>query len=136
MSMRRESLPSTAVARIASRCPGSRKVYVAGPARDARPVPRDRAVADARDAAASTEMNPPFRVYDTSGPYTDPAVAIDLDARPAGAAAALDPGARASTTAVAPRRGERARPRPDAAAGGPARARQRDADALREEGRS
>src|SRR2546427_581237 len=27
---------------------------------------------------AADELNPPLRVYDTSGPYTDPTVGIDL----------------------------------------------------------
>ena len=46
-----------------------------------------------------TELNPPLRVYDTSGPYTDPAAAIDL--RPRAARSCGGPGSwrAASTTA-------------------------------------
>ena len=38
--------------------------------------------------------NPPITVYDTSGPYTDPAARIDIRNGLAGAARAVDRGAR------------------------------------------
>ena len=49
---------------------GSRKVYSSpeGHARSARAVARDRAAV----------AKPPFRVYDTSGPYTDPDTTNDV----------------------------------------------------------
>src|SRR6516164_2165989 len=54
--------------------PASRKVYIAG-----------RAHPDVRVALREIDLSPsakepPVRVYDSSGPYTDPAVAIDIDA--------------------------------------------------------
>ena len=76
MSTRREALPSSSVA---EREPlsGSRKVYVAGP-RGMRVPFREITLSPTRAANGRTELNPPLRVYDTSGPYTDPAAAIDL----------------------------------------------------------
>jgi len=53
--------------------PGSRKVYVVGSRADIR-VPM-REIAQAR---TGDEINPPLSVYDTSGPYTDPAARIDI----------------------------------------------------------
>lgn len=53
--------------------PGSRKVYVPGSRADIR-VPM-REIAQAR---TGEEANPPLSVYDTSGPYTDPAARIDI----------------------------------------------------------
>ena len=53
--------------------PGSQKVYVAGSRPDIR-VPM-RVI---EQSATGDEPNPPFPVYDTSGPYTDPEAAIDL----------------------------------------------------------
>jgi phosphomethylpyrimidine synthase len=57
---------------------GSRKVYVDGsqpgvrvPMREVRQAPTQR--------SQGVEENPPIVLYDTSGPYTDPAVAIDLE---------------------------------------------------------
>jgi phosphomethylpyrimidine synthase len=52
--------------------PASRKVYVAG-----RRHPELRVPLREIDLAPSAN-EPPVRVYDTSGPYTDPAVAIDI----------------------------------------------------------
>src|SRR5450432_1866786 len=77
MSIRREALPSNAVANREP-LPGSRKVYVAGPHGMRVPF-REIALAPTRGMRGETELNAPMRVYDTSGPYTDPAVAIDLD---------------------------------------------------------
>jgi phosphomethylpyrimidine synthase len=52
--------------------PASRKVYVRGKRRSDLRVPM-------REIDLSPSANePPLRVYDTSGPYTDPAVAIDV----------------------------------------------------------
>jgi phosphomethylpyrimidine synthase len=55
----------------------SRKVYLTGSRPDLR-VPM-REVSQARTAKSfGAEINPPLHVYDTSGPYTDPSVQIDL----------------------------------------------------------
>src|SRR6266508_1203954 len=76
MSTRLDSLPSREVANREP-LPGSRKVYVSGP--DGMRVPfREIALSPTKGMRGETELNPPFRVYDTSGPYTDPQVPIDL----------------------------------------------------------
>ena len=57
--------------------PNSRKIYVEGSRPDLR-VPM-RAIAQADTPASfGAEVNPPIVVYDTSGPYTDPATKIDI----------------------------------------------------------
>ncbi len=57
--------------------PNSRKVYVEGSRPDIRVGMR---MVDQEETAASfgAEINPPVPVYDTSGPFTDPEVSIDL----------------------------------------------------------
>ncbi|MCB1924821.1 MAG: phosphomethylpyrimidine synthase ThiC, partial [Gammaproteobacteria bacterium] len=56
---------------------GARKVYVTGSRADIR-VPM-REIAQAPTAASfGAEENPPITVYDTSGPFTDPTLKIDL----------------------------------------------------------
>src|SRR4029434_8864451 len=49
--------------------PNSRKIYLQGSRTDLRVPFREISL---------QAPNPPFRVYDTSGPFTDPSVAIDL----------------------------------------------------------
>ncbi|MBT8128112.1 MAG: phosphomethylpyrimidine synthase ThiC [Gammaproteobacteria bacterium] len=56
---------------------GSRKLYVEGSRPDIR-VPMREIELDDTPASFGAEENPPIPVYDTSGPYTDPAVTIDL----------------------------------------------------------
>ena len=67
--------------------PNSRKVYVAGsrpdirvPMREIRQsdTPLHSGAAAQGGAAARSEPNPPIFVYDTSGPYTDPIMKIDI----------------------------------------------------------
>src|SRR6185436_20419469 len=57
--------------------PNSRKVYVEGSRADIRVPMREITQADT-PAAMGAEKNPPIFVYDTSGPYTDPAMRIDI----------------------------------------------------------
>jgi len=76
MSARPDSLPSNEVANRAP-LPGSKKVYVSGPAGMRVPF-REIALSASHGARGEREIHPPLRVYDTSGPYTDPAVPIDL----------------------------------------------------------
>jgi phosphomethylpyrimidine synthase len=57
--------------------PNSRKVYVEGSSADIRVPMREIRQSDT-GASFGAEPNPPIFVYDTSGPYTDPAVAIDI----------------------------------------------------------
>ncbi len=53
--------------------PKSRKVYVEGSRPDIRVPMREIAL-----SATGSEENPPVQVYDTSGPYTDPGIHIDI----------------------------------------------------------
>ncbi|MFM1892340.1 MAG: thiamine biosynthesis protein ThiC, partial [Pseudomonadota bacterium] len=55
----------------------SRKIYVQGSRPDIR-VPMREVTLTPTHTHAGVEENPPLYVYDTSGPYTDPAVKIDL----------------------------------------------------------
>jgi len=61
--------------------PNSEKVYVEGSRPDIR-VPmrriRQAETPSGPGAASRAETNPPIHVYDTSGPYTDPAARIDI----------------------------------------------------------
>ena len=62
---------------------GSQKMYVQGSRADIRVPMREITLADTPVEMSSPtdlggEKNPPVRVYDTSGPYTDPNVKIDL----------------------------------------------------------
>jgi phosphomethylpyrimidine synthase len=59
--------------------PASRKVYVKGQLHDIQVAMREISVGNTVDRHNDTETpNAPVIVYDTSGPYTDPAVGIDL----------------------------------------------------------
>jgi len=57
--------------------PNSRKIYIQGSRSDIRVGMREIDLADT-PASISDEKNPPIPVYDTSGPFTDPDVDIDL----------------------------------------------------------
>jgi phosphomethylpyrimidine synthase len=57
--------------------PNSRKIYVEGSRHDIRVPMREIAQADT-PVSFGAEENPPLVVYDTSGPYTDPAARIDI----------------------------------------------------------
>jgi phosphomethylpyrimidine synthase len=57
--------------------PRSRKVYILGSRPDIC-VPMREIVQSPSPASLGGEENPPLRVYDTSGPYTDPNVAVDV----------------------------------------------------------
>jgi phosphomethylpyrimidine synthase len=57
--------------------PRSRKIHVEGSRPDLRVPMREIAQSDT-PASFGAERNPPIVVYDTSGPYTDPAATIDI----------------------------------------------------------
>ena len=57
--------------------PNSRKIYVQGSRPDIQ-VPMREITQDETPASMGAEVNPPVYVYDCSGPYTDPAVKIDI----------------------------------------------------------
>jgi len=59
--------------------PNSNKVYVAGSRDDIR-VPMREIHQSATPTDFGGEQNPPIYVYDTSGPYSDPAATIDIRA--------------------------------------------------------
>ena len=56
---------------------GARKVYMPGSRPDMR-VPMREIVLSPTRATGGIEENPPVRLYDTSGPYTDPSFTPDL----------------------------------------------------------
>jgi phosphomethylpyrimidine synthase len=61
---------------------GSRKIYVSGQLHDIRVAMREITLSDTVSHAGSqkvSQQNAPVTVYDTSGPYTDPEVTIDLE---------------------------------------------------------
>jgi phosphomethylpyrimidine synthase len=57
--------------------PASTKIYQTGSRSDIRVPMREVALTPTR-TDRGVEINPPITIYDTSGPYTDPAVKIDL----------------------------------------------------------
>jgi phosphomethylpyrimidine synthase len=57
---------------------GSHKVYVPGRTPDMRVPMREVTLSATRTPTGQMEANPPIRLYDTSGPYTDPTFTPDL----------------------------------------------------------
>ena len=57
--------------------PKSRKVYIQGSRPDIQVPFREISLSDT-PAAMGAEKNPPVMVYDTSGPYTDPKIKVDI----------------------------------------------------------
>src|SRR5262249_9818884 len=58
--------------------PGSQKVYIEG-AHGIRVPMREISLHPTKGFEGRVEINRPLRVYDTSGPYTDPTAVIDLN---------------------------------------------------------
>ncbi len=58
--------------------PNSQKIYVEGSRPDIRVAMREVSLSPTRLKDGSEEINPPVRIYDTSGAYTDPDVEIDV----------------------------------------------------------
>ncbi len=58
--------------------PGSRKCYVGGKLHPHVCVPVREISLTPTKTALGDEANPPLSVYDTSGPYTDPALSVDI----------------------------------------------------------
>jgi len=59
--------------------PGSKKVYAQGQGRRDIQVPfREIELSDTKDPMGKVTPNQPVRLYDTSGPYTDPSVRVDI----------------------------------------------------------
>ncbi len=76
MRQLRNAEPSARVANTEP-LPGSRKVYVSGPHGIRVPM-REISLTPTKGMSGEVEVNPPVLVYDTSGPYTDPTISIDL----------------------------------------------------------
>src|ERR1051325_2316845 len=58
--------------------PNSKKIYVAGEIHPDIRVPfREISLAPTKSLNGDIEINEPVRVYDTSGPWTDPSVDVD-----------------------------------------------------------
>ena len=58
--------------------PASRKVYLEGPRSIRVPMREVRLTPTKSFKGSPVEENAPFLVYDTSGPYTDPDITIDI----------------------------------------------------------
>ena len=58
--------------------PASEKIYLSGSRDDMRVGMRQINLSDTTQADGSKTPNAPLRVYDTSGPYTDPAITVDV----------------------------------------------------------
>ena len=58
--------------------PNSRKIYLAGSAPDIRVPLREVTLSPTRNFKGDLEPNAAVRFYDTSGPYTDPAIRTDV----------------------------------------------------------
>lgn len=60
--------------------PNSKKIYVSGKIHDITVAMREISLGDTHDKFnGTTEKNDPITVYDTSGPYTDPNIDIDVE---------------------------------------------------------
>jgi phosphomethylpyrimidine synthase len=75
---RRKSTKSKFLRAVTKPFPNSRKVHVSGAVPGVRVAMREITQAATRDFQGQLTQNAPLRVYDTSGPYTDPAVKIDI----------------------------------------------------------
>ena len=58
--------------------PNSSKIYIEGSRPDVRVAMREVSQSPTQLQDGRTEENPPVRIYDTSGPYTDPTATIDV----------------------------------------------------------
>ncbi|GAA6153007.1 phosphomethylpyrimidine synthase ThiC [Pseudoteredinibacter isoporae] len=58
--------------------PNSQKIYVEGSRSDIQVAMREVSQSPTQQQDGSQEKNPPIRIYDTSGPYTDPNISIDV----------------------------------------------------------
>src|SRR5690606_15777753 len=58
--------------------PNSRKIYIEGDIHPIKVAMREIVLSDTKLAKGGVEKNPPITVYDTSGPYTDPNIEIDV----------------------------------------------------------
>lgn len=75
--MKKDSIPQQSVI---TRTPisGSKKVYVSGDIHDIKVAMREITLTPTKLTNGKTEENAPVTVYDTSGPYTDADIALDV----------------------------------------------------------
>jgi phosphomethylpyrimidine synthase len=75
--MKQEKIPG---AEVISRTPfpNSKKVYVKGEQYDIQVAMREVSLGDTLSNGKVVHSNPPVTIYDTSGPYTDPNIEIDV----------------------------------------------------------
>lgn len=59
--------------------PASKKIYVSGKIHDIQVAMREIALTDTQKSDGTIEKNPSVVVYDTSGPFSDPTVEIDIN---------------------------------------------------------
>ena len=79
MIRKTERVPAPASSVTREPFPGSRKIYAAGSMPGVSVPMREITVTPTlRGPGLPASENPPVTVYDTSGPFTDPSVAIDL----------------------------------------------------------
>ena len=82
MTMNPSTTPTDATPREANirprPFPASRKIYEVGSRPDVRVPMREITLASTKIFDGTVRQNPPLRVYDSSGPYTDPNAQIDL----------------------------------------------------------
>jgi phosphomethylpyrimidine synthase len=57
--------------------PNSKKVYIDGDIHPIKVAMREITLADTKCQTAASK-NPPITIYDTSGPFTDPNIEIDI----------------------------------------------------------
>ncbi len=77
---RRKSGRSKFLRAVTKPFPNSSKIHVDGSQPGVRVAMREVAQAQTKDFQGQMHTNAPLRVYDTSGPYTDPAAKIDIRA--------------------------------------------------------
>ena len=58
--------------------PNSKKIYINGEIHPIKVAMREVILSDTKLSNGGIEKNPPVTVYDTSGPYTDPNIEIDI----------------------------------------------------------
>jgi phosphomethylpyrimidine synthase len=58
--------------------PASKKIYIEGSRSDIQVPMREITLSPTHLSDGSLEANPPIRIYDTSGPYTDPSIEVDV----------------------------------------------------------
>ncbi len=77
---RSSSVDADALSRRITRTPfpGSHKLYLEGSRPDLRVPFREVTLTDTQINDGPAEPNPPLRLYDASGPYTDPLASIDI----------------------------------------------------------